>query len=203
MVDCPICSRSVKESNINAHIDSNCEYFVESEISEGSDHGNGINSSSDQNATSQTPAKSFSSFFQKPTTPRTQSFSDTVPHTVSTVKSEARESNGSVEDETGTTPSASNALKRSFDESTQGSSKSTQPANEMIKRVKVNPLDKVAPLAERMRPKTLDDVCGQELVGPNGVLRGLIEANRVPSMILWGGPGTGEQTTGKQFLQLF
>lgn len=51
------------------------------------------------------------------------------------------------------------------------------------------------PLAERMRPKTLEDYIGQEhLVGENSVLRKLIEKGRVPSMILWGGPGIGKTT---------
>ena len=48
-----------------------------------------------------------------------------------------------------------------------------------------------------MRPRTLDEVCGQELVGPSGVLRGLVEADRVPSMILWGDPGTGKTTIAR------
>lgn len=48
-----------------------------------------------------------------------------------------------------------------------------------------------------MRPTTLDEVCGQDLVGPDGVLRGLIETDRVPSMILWGGAGTGKTTIAR------
>ncbi|KAI5310211.1 hypothetical protein KEM55_000522 [Ascosphaera atra] len=48
-----------------------------------------------------------------------------------------------------------------------------------------------------MRPQTLDDICGQELVGPTGVLRDLIEQDRVPSMILWGSPGTGKTTIAR------
>lgn len=52
-----------------------------------------------------------------------------------------------------------------------------------------------APLAARMRPKTLDDVVGQDhLVGPNGPLRKLIESDRLSSIILWGPPGTGKTT---------
>lgn len=52
-----------------------------------------------------------------------------------------------------------------------------------------------SPLAERMRPSTLDQLIGQEhLVGPKGILRRSIEAGRVPSMILWGPPGTGKTT---------
>ena len=49
------------------------------------------------------------------------------------------------------------------------------------------------PLAERMRPRTLDDYVGQKhLVGPGSVLRKMIEAGRVPSFILWGPPGVGK-----------
>ena len=52
-----------------------------------------------------------------------------------------------------------------------------------------------APLAERLRPKTLDDVVGQEhLLGPGKPLRTAIERDQVPSMILWGPPGVGKTT---------
>lgn len=51
------------------------------------------------------------------------------------------------------------------------------------------------PLAERVRPQTLDDLIGQEhLVGKEGVLRRAINAGRIPSMILWGPPGVGKTT---------
>ena len=51
------------------------------------------------------------------------------------------------------------------------------------------------PLAERLRPKTLDDYIGQKhLVGRQAVLRKMIEAGRVPSFILWGPPGVGKTT---------
>ncbi len=52
-----------------------------------------------------------------------------------------------------------------------------------------------APLAERMRPKTLDKYIGQEhLVGPGAVLRKAIEKNNIPSIIFWGPPGVGKTT---------
>jgi putative ATPase len=52
-----------------------------------------------------------------------------------------------------------------------------------------------SPLAERMRPSKLSDLVGQEhLVGENGVLRRAINSGQVPSMILWGPPGTGKTT---------
>lgn len=51
------------------------------------------------------------------------------------------------------------------------------------------------PLAERMRPKSLDDYIGQRhLVGTESVLRRTIEAGQVPSFILWGPPGVGKTT---------
>lgn len=51
------------------------------------------------------------------------------------------------------------------------------------------------PLAERLRPKTLDEYIGQKhLIGQGAVLRKMIEAGRVPSFILWGPPGVGKTT---------
>jgi putative ATPase len=55
-----------------------------------------------------------------------------------------------------------------------------------------------APLADRMRPRTLDEFVGQEhLVGPDGVLRRMIEADELHSLILWGPPGTGKTTLAR------
>ncbi|MDP6541010.1 MAG: replication-associated recombination protein A, partial [Planctomycetota bacterium] len=54
-------------------------------------------------------------------------------------------------------------------------------------------LTRRAPLADRLRPTSLDDVVGQEhLVGPGRPLRRLVEADRLSSVILWGPPGTGK-----------
>ena len=55
-----------------------------------------------------------------------------------------------------------------------------------------------APLAERLRPQSLDDYIGQQhLVGEGGVFRRFIEAGNVPSFILWGPPGVGKTTLAK------
>jgi putative ATPase len=52
-----------------------------------------------------------------------------------------------------------------------------------------------APLADRIRPRTLDEVVGQQhLIGPGKVLRRALEAGQIHSMILWGPPGTGKTT---------
>ena len=68
-----------------------------------------------------------------------------------------------------------------------------------------------APLAQRLRPHTLDEFVGQEhVVGPGRALRLAIEQDRAPSMILYGPPGSGKttlarivaQTTGAEFEEL-
>ena len=66
------------------------------------------------------------------------------------------------------------------------------------------------PLPERMRPASLEEVVGQaHLVGPRGALRRVVVSGRLPSMVLWGPPGTGKttlarilaQSTGHGFLE--
>ena len=53
----------------------------------------------------------------------------------------------------------------------------------------------IQPLAERLRPKTLDEYIGQKhLVGPGAVLRKMVDSGRISSFILWGPPGVGKTT---------
>lgn len=176
MVSCPICEKTVPQSKINDHIDSGCQNFVEEPSSSPAEL------SSSQKGT-------VASIFQPPSARKASvqsSLTKESPSRQSAVIS--RSFNG----------------KRSFGQ--EASSREQQnganppngeSAEPQAKRPKVNAFHKAAPLAERMRPKTLEDVCGQDLVGPNGVLRGLIEEDRVPSMILWGSAGTGKTTIAR------
>src|ERR1700712_147992 len=61
-----------------------------------------------------------------------------------------------------------------------------------------------APLAERLRPKTLDEVIGQRpLLGPGKPLRAAFESGRLHSMILWGPPGVGKTTIARLVADAF
>ncbi|KAF2099921.1 DNA replication ATPase [Rhizodiscina lignyota] len=181
MVDCPVCGKQVKERDINAHLDSGCQDFVA--------EANG--------AEGKTPV---ASFFQTPTAKKTASNSlSTTNRPTLAIATPAVKSEVSRNAPSSTAP---NGAKRPFEE-LQRSPDALDPAwrrdqtEPAAKKSKTSNLQKVAPLADRMRPRSLNEVYGQELVGPNGIIRGLVEQDRVPSMVLWGGPGTGKTTIAR------
>ncbi|KAJ5476356.1 DNA polymerase IIIclamp loader complexgamma/delta/delta subunitC-terminal [Penicillium sp. IBT 31633x] len=179
MVSCPICEKSVPQLKINDHIDSGCQNFIEEPSSSPGD----LSSSQKGPVPSIFQPPSARKAFTRPNVPK---------------ESPSRPS---------TTPRALNG-KRSFVDDTEsprerdGSKQNGDFKEPQAKHPKINAFHRAAPLAERMRPKTLEEVCGQELVGPKGVLRGLIEQDRVPSMILWGGAGTGKTTIARVIASL-
>src|SRR2546422_3505012 len=70
-----------------------------------------------------------------------------------------------------------------------------EEAVELFKQSAAGQIAAQAPLAARMRPRTLDEFVGQEhLVGPGRALRRAIEEDRLASMVLWGPPGSGKTT---------
>ncbi|KAH8428234.1 ssDNA-dependent ATPase MGS1 [Aspergillus melleus] len=173
MVSCPICSNSVPSVKINDHIDSNCQSFIEEPTSIAGD-------SSSQKA--QVP-----SIFQPASARKTPS----QPNAQKDIRSDSSPLQNVTRKRTMPPPSDHRA------ETNPASSSDPSQSEPQSKKPKMNAFKKAAPLAERMRPRTLDEVCGQDLVGQHGVLRGLIEQDRVPSMILWGGPGTGKTTIAR------
>ena len=178
MVSCPICGKSVPQLKINDHIDSDCQSFVEDPSS----------SPAEPSSSQKGPVPSI---FQPPSTRKASSQTSIVRESPSrpTVP-RPRPINGKRSFVHDTPPSR----EHDQDGIPQHHEEAIEP---QAKRTKVTAFQKAAPLAERMRPKTLDEVCGQELVGKTGILRGLIEQDRVPSMILWGNAGTGKTTIAR------
>lgn len=169
MVECPVCSQEISLGSINKHLDSNCTYSDEAPT---------------QKPTSDETQKPVASIFQAPS---------------STSKKQSTP-----------TPKRNNVISPMFTSqkrphtSSQDSSQNSDSAPQLDpqptpkkQKTGASNLRDAMPLAERMRPKELDEICGQDLVGPNGVLRGLIEEGRVPSMILWGAAGCGKTTIAR------
>ncbi|KAH7311676.1 DNA replication ATPase [Stachybotrys elegans] len=182
-VNCPACNKAVKPSDINNHLDSNCQDFIEDEAA-----------SSPAPPPSSAPQKrSASSFFSAFSTPAPKRHAGGA-RIASTQPRSFDDGPGAA-----STAAAAAAAAASYEEDEEDNSR--------VKRTRTR---KQIPLAERMRPKTLDEVCGQDLVGPKGVLRALIDQGRVPSMILWGASGTGKTTiarciahkVGSRFIEL-
>jgi putative ATPase len=168
MVSCPICTKNVKGGDAG--------------VNEHIDSGCTVNIVSEQPAS--VNGNGTSTFFQPSSTKRKV---DTSAELFPTPKRPSP--SGQI---------LNNGVKRRLDETEHdGDDRMDEDFVPSTKRTKTQHLQKAAPLAERMRPKTLDEVCGQDLVGPTGVIRGLIQQNKVPSMILWGAPGTGKTTIAR------
>lgn len=177
MVACPICQRPVKEADINRHIDSDCTSFIDDPNLPPATQSNGGKQKSSAKASGFfTPAP------KKNVSIKAEDASSPAASNLSTQRPIAKPELSVARDAA--------PAKRSWnsDGHVQTESEKPEPTGPVLKKAK----NAHAPLAERMRPQSLDDVAGQELVGANGVLRNLIVTDRVPSMILWGGPGTGE-----------
>nr|POF02994.1 atpase wrnip1 like c26h5.02c [Quercus suber] len=203
MVACPICDQPVKEININRHIDSQCIDFIDEPTPPPTQN----------NGTSIRTKKPANVFFT-PATKRTVSLRDDVGSSPTANASFASTQTFSTSHRSSiqapsssTAPVETHGVKRALEqEDEDGTEERRADGGSTTKRLR----KPKAPLAERMRPQSLDEVAGQELVGPEGVLRNLIVTDRVPSMILWGGPGTGKttiarliaQTAGTRFVEI-
>jgi len=172
MVNCPVCGKNVEEASINQHLDSGCEsHVVADEVA-----------AAVKSSTGNVP-----SFFQTQAAKRASLSTSKPPEPRPAATLNPNGVDQAIHPQKGIN-------KRTLDQQETINTGAQQSDHTPTKKAK---LRDVAPLAERMRPRTLDEVFGQELVGPDGVIRGLIEENRVPSMILWGGPGTGKTTIAR------
>jgi putative ATPase len=194
MVECPICGKAVRAVNINRHIDSECRDLIDEPSPPPTQASGG--SKKAQAASFFTPAK------------RTVSFRDSSNGGLGSSPLVGAGAANAQAPSTQLPPSTAPALsrvKRPLENEDEAQDEEQSVAAPPKKQKKAH-----APLAERMRPQSLDEVAGQELVGPDGVLRNLIVSDRVPSMILWGGPGTGKttiarliaQTAGTRFVEI-
>lgn len=221
-VDCPICNKPVREADINRHIDSNCTTFIfdPSQTPQPAAHihlnggGGGGGAAGGPSATlsfSQTTTststqsqsqqkRKASDFFSTPATKR-QNADSKIPASGlnGTAAAAATAKKRTFEEGPGASPSPPSDTTATATETATSPTPQQQNDGRIVKRTRTN---KAAPLAERMRPNSLDDVFGQDLVGPDGVLRSLIESGRVPSMILWGGSGTGKTTIARCIAQM-
>lgn len=197
MVECPICSKQVQSLKINDHLDSQCQDFITPDSSAKIASSPSAPPQTQQNGFFSSQKRPASSFFQTPAK-RQATPAKVLAPSINGINAAARLNGG---------------IKRPFDDGpgavedptmteAGGRVENTAELEDSAPAAKRTKTNKAAPLAERMRPRKLDDVFGQELVGPNGVLRSLIESGRVPSMILWGGSGTGKTTIARCIAQM-
>ncbi|KAM4066878.1 ATPase family associated with various cellular activities (AAA) domain-containing protein [Hirsutella rhossiliensis] len=217
VVDCPICNQPVKPADINSHIDSDCTSFVNKDPSPPPQSQNVSSSSQPQKRTA-------SSFFSTPAPKRAQTRDAHLTPVANRTLAPAAGKKRSFDEGPGAVTSGPGGGGTTVEREERIDKAATKQRHETAdddddddadnnkeddglgadgrrtaKRLKTL---RAAPLAERMRPQTLDEVCGQELVGPRGVLRALIESRRVPSMILWGASGTGKTTIARCIAQV-
>ncbi|KAI6833156.1 DNA replication ATPase [Hortaea werneckii] len=224
MVSCPICDKPVRELNINRHIDSECKDFTDeptppaappaaTQGNSSNNHG-GLKGKKKEKREKQEKEEKAKTFFT-PASKKGVSFKDETGDLGSSPSGLGGASTypPQLNAPPSTAPvAAGGGTKRHIlkEETPPEKSETALQAASSLEPPKKKAKNAHAPLADRMRPRTLDEVAGQDLVGPNGVLRNLILSDRVPSMVLWGGPGTGKttiarliaQTAGTRFVEI-
>lgn len=181
-VECPLCSQSFQPSVINRHV-NNCLNVTDSS-SGTTDQGKKRKSSEGPGS----PKSAWGSL--KPQKPAAGP-SAKKAKTASPKKGQSKKSvnNNSVQGD----KYVNNAENTPFVEKPK-SNTSNIPVFGMSKQAdSVDSVSSVVPLAEKLRPLSLEDYVGQEkAVGKKSMLRSLMKSNDIPSMILWGPPGCGK-----------
>ncbi|ORY90026.1 DNA polymerase III, clamp loader complex, gamma/delta/delta subunit [Syncephalastrum racemosum] len=169
-VCCPICQRQVPSSLINKHIDNNCPPSPPGPTSK-----------------AETPTKIAPLFASPPRASNLKTASNSGKVAPLFAK-----------------PAPPKPAPTRTDSKRLSSSSSSAPSQQQqthepeTKRQKRDAAAEAMPLAAKVRPTSLSDFVGQEeLLGEDGILRTLINADRIPSMILWGPPGCGKTTIAR------
>ncbi|KAF3080326.1 hypothetical protein TWF569_007025 [Orbilia oligospora] len=196
-ISCPVCNRDIALSSINRHLDEGCP--EEPNVSETSASGFFTLT---KNKASAPSAPSLSANSGRSTiNPSLAGGKDWLVSSPASKQSQQSQQKrtfslpfqGSSHDAKKSDLSGGGTVfTKSF-----GDDVTADPDTPAAKRQKTNPARSAMPLAERVRPNTLNNIFGQDLVGPDGILRRMIESDSVKSMILWGGPGCGKTTIAR------
>ncbi|GME97005.1 unnamed protein product [Ambrosiozyma monospora] len=226
MVNCPICSKEIDIDFINKHLDSCTKKKQKEKSASPNDEDDdkivitGTSSKSSLSSilsgnkkskekvslSSSSKVKSHGTYkYQPGSTLSTPSHNKRTYHELSENDHETIELDGEPNEGTGSSkrPKQEMSLGSSptrQQDGTQGNGNGLSSAGKarIEEQIKLLKIRSKLPLAERVRPTTLDNYVGQShLVGKGGILRGFIESDRIPSLILWGYPGTGKTTLAR------
>lgn len=178
--ECPICCKTFPSDAIEAHV-NRCIFL-------------NCTSADSENEKPKENKRTFSVFNQTNRSPTTENKkfkkSETTAKRVSAPAASVQLTVLSDDDdsEEGASAVPSTSAKSKFSNAKNSSSASTSTISATTKSS-----SKSIPLAERMRPETIDDYIGQShVMGKNTILRKILDKNETPSMILWGPPGVGK-----------
>ncbi|XP_053361620.1 ATPase WRNIP1 [Clarias gariepinus] len=183
-VKCPVCAGEFKSSKINDHLD---KCLDQSWKSEDEPPAKKSRASSETESDPGAPGEGTCGAGVKPSRPPVFSLFNS-----SSSKSLSSSQQRSAEGMTRGTASPSNAHASA---TLPGSEAETRKQRDEAELLKQRLLSADKPLAEKMRPNTLEEYFGQnKVLGEHTLLRGLLQSQEVPSLILWGPPGCGKTT---------
>lgn len=179
--ECPICGKYFDQTAIEVHV-NRCIF---------------LNSHDEQtvqpnkDATSKRSFSIFAGSQSNPTATATATSTEVVG--LGAVAKKKSKNTLTINTKLGSPSSASKAFQSNS--SLTSSTLSSPDANKTVKQMANDSSVKSIPLAEKMRPETIENYVGQNhVMAKNAILRKILDKNEVPSMILWGPPGVGKTT---------
>ncbi|XP_076449317.1 ATPase WRNIP1-like [Babylonia areolata] len=214
-MECPVCGRVFPASSINTHVNE-ClnNQVVESNTGE-EDTGGTFDANERKGTNTSTKRKSSTTWGSlQPMRPAVSPNSSKKPKIKETTETESEPRTVNIDreekHETSDDVSVERNVSYSPARSTHGAASSTKSTplfpgkstqsdrQQPAKSVSTNKAESFAPLAERMRPKGLEDYVGQDkAVGRDSMLYSLLSSDHIPSLILWGPPGCGKTTLAR------